>query len=141
MFASLMKARRFAPLFWCQFLSALNDNLVRNALVILILYKIGSAHGATLVGYACYNATAPDFFGPTAVDPSYRGRGIGRALLLSCLRAMRAEGYVYAIVGGVGPAAFYEKTVGASLIPDSDPGIYADFIGHLEKEASGNPDT
>jgi len=61
MFAALMKARRFAPLFWCQFLSALNDNLVRNALVILILYKIGSAHGATLVALAGTALIAPFF--------------------------------------------------------------------------------
>ena len=37
MFTALITSRRFAPLFWCQFLSALNDNFVKNALVILIL--------------------------------------------------------------------------------------------------------
>ena len=81
-----------------------------------------------LVGFACYEATAPDFFGPTAVLESHRGRQIGRALLLRSLEAMRELGYVYAIIGGVGPAAFYEKCVGARLIPGSDPGIYRDFL-------------
>ena len=82
-----------------------------------------------LVGFACYEATAPDFFGPTAVAESHRGRDVGRALLLRSLEAMRDErGYVYAIIGGVGPAAFYEKCVGARLIPGSDPGIYRDFL-------------
>ena len=38
MFKALITSRRFAPLFWCQFLSALNDNFVKNALVILILF-------------------------------------------------------------------------------------------------------
>ena len=94
-----------------------------------------ATHGATLVGYACYNATAPDFFGPTAVEPAYRGKGIGKALLLRCLQAMRQEGYVYAIIGGVGPATFYTKAVGATLIPDSDPGVYADFLGRLGQDA------
>jgi hypothetical protein len=37
---------------------------------------------------------------------------------------MAAEGYAYAIIGGVGPAAFYERAVGAIPIPGSEPGIY-----------------
>ena len=87
-----------------------------------------------LVGFACYEATAPDFFGPTAVSESHRGRQIGQALLLRSLEAMRDElGYVYAIIGGVGPVAFYEKAVGARLIPGSDPGIYWDFLTPKQK--------
>jgi hypothetical protein len=43
---------------------------------------------------------------------------------LACLQAMRAEGYAYAIIGGVGPAEFYAKTVGAVEIEGSTPGIY-----------------
>ena len=34
----LMTSRRFAPLFWCQFFSAFNDNFLKNALVFLILF-------------------------------------------------------------------------------------------------------
>ena len=41
MFLSLLTTRRFAPLFWCQFFSAFNDNFLKNALVFLILFKIG----------------------------------------------------------------------------------------------------
>lgn len=90
-----------------------------------------------LIGFACYEATAPDFFGPTAVLESRRGRGIGRALLLRSLEAMRDElGYVYAIIGGVGPARFYEKCVGAQLIPGSDPGIYRHFLTPRQNEES-----
>jgi hypothetical protein len=37
-------------------------------------------------------------------------------------------GYVYGIIGGVGPIEFYEKTVGAVVVPDSDPGIYSDLL-------------
>jgi acyl-[acyl-carrier-protein]-phospholipid O-acyltransferase/long-chain-fatty-acid--[acyl-carrier-protein] ligase len=37
----LMGARRFAPLFWCQFLSAFNDNFVRQMLALLILFQFG----------------------------------------------------------------------------------------------------
>jgi len=78
-----------------------------------------------LVGFACYDVTCANFFGPTAVAEDERGRGIGRALLLAALHAQKAQGYAYAIIGGVGPAEYYTKTVGAVLIEGSNPGIYA----------------
>jgi acyl-[acyl-carrier-protein]-phospholipid O-acyltransferase / long-chain-fatty-acid--[acyl-carrier-protein] ligase len=43
MFGGLMVSRRFAPLFWCQFLSAFNDNFVRQMLAMLILFRFGGA--------------------------------------------------------------------------------------------------
>src|SRR5262249_3610642 len=42
-----------------------------------------------------------------------------------CLAAMRNQGFGYAIIGGVGPAAYYAKTVGAIAIEGSEPGMYA----------------
>ena len=78
-----------------------------------------------VVGFACHDVTARNFFGPEGVDTSMRGKGVGRALLLSALHAQRSAGYAYAIIGGVGPAAFYEKCVGATSIEGSTPGIYA----------------
>ena len=92
-----------------------------------------ATRGKQILGYACYNATAPDFFGPTAVAEAERGKGIGRALLLRSLASLREEGYGYAIISGVGPAAFYEKTVGATLIPGSTPGVYRDFLGGMKE--------
>ncbi len=77
-----------------------------------------------ILGYACYNATAPDFFGPMEVAEEERGKGIGRALLIAALHALREEGYAYAIIGGIGPAEFYRKCADAVLIEGSDPGIY-----------------
>lgn len=84
--------------------------------------------GPDLLGFACYDAIAPNFFGPAAVAEPERGKGLGRALLLAALHAQRAQGYAYAIIGGVGPAAFYEKAVGAVPIEDSTPGLYAGLI-------------
>ena len=81
-----------------------------------------------ILGFAGYDCTYKDFFGPTGVDESARGKGIGGALFLRCLEAMRDEGYGYAIIGGVGPAEFYKKTVGATIIEDSAPGIYKDLF-------------
>jgi GNAT superfamily N-acetyltransferase len=81
-----------------------------------------------LLGFACYDATAKAFFGPTGVLESERKRGIGTALLLTALHAMAAEGYAYAIIGGVGPADFYARAAGAVPIAGSTPGIYADLL-------------
>lgn len=85
-------------------------------------------------GFACFNATRPNYFGPTGVAEAARGRGIGRALLLLCLESLAAEGYAYAIIGGVGPASFYEKAVGATIIPGSEPGIYGDMARPAREE-------
>ena len=78
----------------------------------------------TPIGFACYDATALGFLGPMGVDESYRGKGTGRGLLLACLLDMKLKGYGYAVIGDVGPASFYQKTVGTIEIPDSTPGIY-----------------
>jgi len=46
MFTRLMTSRRFAPLFWCQLCSALNDNFLKNALAMLILFGLGGSGAA-----------------------------------------------------------------------------------------------
>ena len=86
-----------------------------------------------LVGFACYDATCKDFFGPTGVDENYRGKGVGSALLLASLHAMAAQGYAYAIIGGAGPTEYYRKICGAIEIEGSKPGIYR---GMLRGESS-----
>ncbi|HEY6203588.1 MAG TPA: GNAT family N-acetyltransferase [Candidatus Limnocylindria bacterium] len=84
--------------------------------------------GQEILGFACYDATAKAFFGPTGVLESERKQGIGTALLLMTLHAMAAQGYAYAIIGGVGPAEFYANAVGAVAIAGSTPGIYAGLL-------------
>lgn len=61
MLKTLMTARRFAPLFWCQFFSALGDNFLKTTLGLLVLYKLGSEHGAVLVTLATAVFMAPYF--------------------------------------------------------------------------------
>lgn len=48
----LMMSRRFAPLFWTQFLSAFNDNFLKNTLVFLILFTLAKDQAASLVTLA-----------------------------------------------------------------------------------------
>jgi predicted N-acetyltransferase YhbS len=81
-----------------------------------------------IIGFGSYETTRRGFFGPTGVVPSERGKRIGKALLLSCLWGLREMGYAYAIIGGVGPVEFYAKHCGATVIPDSEPGVYADSL-------------
>lgn len=84
--------------------------------------------GNDLLGFACYESTARNFFGPTGTLESERGKGIGKLLLLKSLESMREMGYGYAIIGGVGPAEFYEKAVGAKIIEGSEISIYQHLL-------------
>mgnify|MGYP002170740949 CR=1 FL=1 len=40
-----------------------------------------AVRGKEIIGYACYDAIAPDFFGPTRVSRTEQGKGVGKALL------------------------------------------------------------
>jgi GNAT superfamily N-acetyltransferase len=81
-----------------------------------------------ILGFACYETTARGFYGPTGVSEAARGTGIGKALLFKCMEGLKEMGYVYGMIGGVGPREFYEKSIGAVEIPGSDPGIYRDIL-------------
>jgi acyl-[acyl-carrier-protein]-phospholipid O-acyltransferase/long-chain-fatty-acid--[acyl-carrier-protein] ligase len=55
MIRSLLAERRFAPLFWCQFFAAFNDNFLKNALLFLILW---GATGAAIHGTAPHGSNS-----------------------------------------------------------------------------------
>lgn len=82
----------------------------------------------TILGFACYDTTQRGFFGPTGVSEDARGLGLGKALLMKSLEALRELGHAYGIIGGVGPREFYAKACGAIEIPGSDPGTYTDLL-------------
>src|SRR6516165_10683208 len=63
----LLSDRKFWPLFTTQFLGSFNDNLFKNALVVLALFQLSAKAGAVLVAvsgglfllpYAVVSATA-----------------------------------------------------------------------------------
>src|SRR6266566_2195190 len=78
---------------------------------------IATRHGR-VIGFAGYECTRKAFFGPTGVAESERGSGIGTALLIASLWGLRELGYVYGIIGAAGPVDFYERAIGAIIIPD-----------------------
>jgi len=95
-----------------------------------------ATEASEVIGFACYDSTCLNFFGPTGVEKSKRGLGIGKALFLSCLYAMRAKGFAYAIVGSTGLTEFYAKAAGAIAIEGSKPGIYRDQLKEDNHEAN-----
>jgi len=78
-----------------------------------------------LLGFVTYDVTVRGFLGPLGVAESCRGKGIGTALLLRGLHAMHEAGYAYGVIGWSSQDGYYEKVVGATVIPDSEPGPYA----------------
>lgn len=69
----LLKIRRFAPFFWTQFLGAFNDNVFKNALILIIAYHsfrqspgidshvlINMAAGALILPFFLFSALAGD---------------------------------------------------------------------------------
>lgn len=83
-----------------------------------------------IIGFACYEATARNFFGPMAVLESERRKGIGKALLLKSLESMQELGYAYAIIGWPAKSAidFYKNCVDAILIDKKSAGVYKRMI-------------
>lgn len=89
-----------------------------------------AAREKKLIGFACYEVTAKDFFDPMAVLESERKKGIGQVLLLKCLESMQELGYAYAIIGWPAESAadFYRKCAGAILIDEKFSGVYQRMI-------------
>lgn len=100
MFRSLMTTRRFAPLFWCQFFSAFNDNFLKNALVFLILFKVAgageeAAHPGILVTLA----------GAVFIGPFFILSGLGGELADRYDKALIAKRLKFAEVFAAAAAA------------------------------------
>lgn len=64
MAAPLILSRRFAPLFWCQFFAAFNDNFLKTSLVFLILFgaDVTPGEAEVLITLASAIFIAPYFF-------------------------------------------------------------------------------
>lgn len=69
-----------------------------------------------ICGFATYDVTMfRGGFGPTGVEESLRGLGIGKILFLRCLQDMKVRGYPRCEIGWVGPISFYAHTAGARI--------------------------
>jgi len=141
MFRTLMTSRRFAPLFWCQFFSAFNDNFVRNMLAMLILFRFGGGGGSLKILIATIVFVLPSIplsaLGGEIAD-SHDKALVARRLKLAEIgvQAIAAAGFVFSSLALLYVALFGLGCV-AALFGPIKYGILPD---HLRREelVSGN---
>jgi acyl-[acyl-carrier-protein]-phospholipid O-acyltransferase/long-chain-fatty-acid--[acyl-carrier-protein] ligase len=121
---ALLRTRRFAPIFWCQFLSALNDNFVKNALVMLILATIGAEAGASYVTLAGAVLVAP-FFLLSALGGELADK-YDKALVA---RRLKIAEIPVAMLAGVG---FIEQSVPLLFLALAGYGVIAALFGPIK---------
>ncbi len=78
----------------------------------------------SLAGFCCWDCTAKGFLGPIGVHGNFRGKGVGKAVVIAALLSMREAGYGYAVIGAAGPVEFFQSICDARVIEGSTPGIY-----------------
>jgi acyl-[acyl-carrier-protein]-phospholipid O-acyltransferase / long-chain-fatty-acid--[acyl-carrier-protein] ligase len=130
MFRTLMTSRRFAPLFWCQFFSAFNDNFVRNMLAMLILFRFGGGDSSTKILIASMAFVLPAIplsaLGGEIAD-SHDKAFVARRLKLAEIgvQMIAATGFVlssltllYAALFGLGSVAALFGPIKYGILPD-----------------------
>src|SRR3954462_13912203 len=132
---SLMTSRRFAPLFWCQFFSAFNDNFLKNALVFLILFAPGVGNRAALI-----TLTAAIFIGPFFFLSGFGGQLADR--FDKSIVASRVK-FVEIAVSALGVVGFWLHSIPIMFVTLFLFGVIATLFGpikygilpdHLKKE-------
>ena len=94
---SFLLSRRFAPLFWTQFLSAFNDNFLKNTLVFLILFKVSVDAGEAMITLAGAIFIAP-FLLLSALGGEIADR-FDKARIAERLKRAEIGGAVLAVAG------------------------------------------
>jgi len=124
MFGSLLASRRFLPVFLCQFFSALNDNFLKNALVILILFQIGTAGSGPLVTLAGAVLIAP-FFVLSALGGQLADKH-DKAMLAARLKLAEIP------VAGIAALGFHLQSVPTLFVALAGFGIIAALFGPIK---------
>jgi acyl-[acyl-carrier-protein]-phospholipid O-acyltransferase / long-chain-fatty-acid--[acyl-carrier-protein] ligase len=141
MFRTLMTSRRFAPLFWCQFFSAFNDNFVRNMLVMLILFRFGGGNASLEILLATIVFILPAIplsaLGGEIADSHDKTLIAGRLKFAEIfIQMIAAAGFVFS-----SPALLYVALFGLGIIAALfGPIKYGVLPDHLRREelVSGN---
>lgn len=124
---SLLKTKRFLPLFITQFLGSLNDNIFKNALVILITYQLALTHSSNpqiLIAVAAGLFILPFFlFSATAGQLADK---FEKAKLISIVKLVEVALMALACIG------FYTNHVALLMFVLFSLGIQATFFGPLK---------
>ncbi|KQP61834.1 acyl-[ACP]--phospholipid O-acyltransferase [Methylobacterium sp. Leaf108] len=128
MFRSLMTARRFAPLFWCQFFSAFNDNFLKNALAFLILFKVSQGGDGASPGMLVTLASA------VFIGPFFILSGLGGQLADRYDKAVVAKRLKFAEIFAAGAAVlgFYLHSVPVLFVALGLFGAIAALFGPIK---------
>src|SRR4051812_46021886 len=133
----LMTSRRFAPLFWCQFFSAFNDNFLKNALVFLILFRAGFEEGTA---NSLVTLTAAVFIGPFFFLSGLGGQMADRFDKAVMAQHVKLVEIAVAVLGGGGfwlhsiPVMFVTLFLFGVIATLFGPVKYGILPDHLKKE-------
>ena len=124
MIKDLMSSRRFAPLFWAQFCSALNDNVLKNALVIMLLYGATAGHGDALVTVA----------GAVFIFPFFILSGLGGELADKYVKGVVARRLKFAEIfaAGFAAAGFFLHSIPLLFVALALFGVIAALFGPVK---------
>jgi acyl-[acyl-carrier-protein]-phospholipid O-acyltransferase / long-chain-fatty-acid--[acyl-carrier-protein] ligase len=124
MIRQLMSSRRFAPLFWAQFCAALNDNVLKNALVIMLLYGAANGHGDALVTVA----------GAVFIFPFFILSGLGGELADKYVKSVVARRLKFAEIFAAGFAGlgFFQHSIPLLFVALALFGIFAALFGPVK---------
>lgn len=129
MLATLLRTRRFLPLFVTQALGALNDNLFKNALVVLVLFRLSQAGpvlvalagGVFILPYILFSAVAGQLVDRMDKLVLVRTTKLGEVVLM----ALAAGGFLsgsltvlMAVLLGLGVQATFFSPLKYGLLPE-----------------------
>jgi len=107
----LLATRRFLPLFATQALGALNDNVFKNALAVLIIFRIADAAGMN--GQVLVSAAAGVFILPFFLFSALAGQMADKFEKSAMIRWIKA---VEVCVMGLGAASFWFNDVYSMIL-------------------------
>jgi acyl-[acyl-carrier-protein]-phospholipid O-acyltransferase/long-chain-fatty-acid--[acyl-carrier-protein] ligase len=122
----LMLSRRFAPLFWCQFFAAFNDNFLKTSLVFLILFGAD----ATLSGAAALITLAGAIF----IAPFFLLSALGGELADRYDKARVAQWlkFVEIFVAGIAAMGYARQSILLMFVALGLFGVIAALFGPIK---------
>jgi acyl-[acyl-carrier-protein]-phospholipid O-acyltransferase/long-chain-fatty-acid--[acyl-carrier-protein] ligase len=123
---SLFRTKRFLPLFLTQFFGALNDNMLKNAMIMLITYRMAtSAHDAQSLVTIAGGLFVLPFFLFSAMAGQMADK-YDRAAMTRVIKVVEIAIMAVAVAG------FYLHSVAILLIALAGMGIHSTFFGPIK---------